>query len=259
MKTDNARSDTTRDAAAPFVVSVHDVAPATVAASRHWVAELDARGVRATLLVVPGPWRNPPLLADPELIEWLRGCAGRGHETSLHGFDHRGVAGGARWRQAVNLIAARGCGEFGALDEEAARIRLRLGLAVLDEAGIETTGFTPPGWLSSPGTRRALRSLGFRYLTSHLAVHDLAHGTAVRMPALSHRPGGAGERFGSRLMTTAARRWARTGRPFRIALHPADLERPALREAALAAIEEALAAGALATTYDALVRSGGAA
>ncbi|GAA2435289.1 DUF2334 domain-containing protein [Actinomadura vinacea] len=238
----------------PFVVSVHDVAPATWDASADWVGELDRRGVPCTLLVIPGPYKDGPAAGeDAGLVGWLREAGGRGHELSLHGFHHARVPGGAVWRRAVNQVMARGAGEFCALPEPQARRLLRAGRDALDAAGIEVVGFTPPGWLASPGTRRALADLGFAYWTSHLALHDLTGGRSRRMPALSHRPGGAGERAGARLMVAAARTLARSRRPFRIALHPADLERPGLREAALDAVDLALAANGRPLTYRAMV------
>jgi predicted deacetylase len=238
----------------PFVVSVHDVASATATETVDWVSDLDGLRVPATLLIVPGPFRGRPALpADRRLVAFLHEAAGRGHELSLHGYQHMGVPGGPVWRRLVDGVLARGAGEFWALSETQARARLRAGLGLLADADIGVTGFTPPGWLASPGARRALASLGFRYWTSHLAVHDLKRGTASRMPALSHRPGGAGERAGVHAMITAARLLSRNRVPFRIALHPADLARPGLRAAAHAAIRAALAAGGRPVTYETLV------
>ncbi|GAA3241406.1 polysaccharide deacetylase family protein [Actinocorallia longicatena] len=239
-----------------LVVSVHDVAPATLPETAAWLGDLDALGVPATLLVIPSAFAGGPSLADdPGTAAAIRRARDRGHEASLHGFTHVGVPGGPPWRQRVNQIMARGAGEFCALGEDEARRRLEAGLAVLTAAGLPVTGFTPPGWLASPGTRAALDGLGFTYWTSQAAVHDLGGGRALRMPALSHRPGGRGERTGARLMVQASRLFARTRRPFRIALHPADLGRPGLREAALASIGHALSAGARPVTYEALVTS----
>ncbi|GGP46122.1 DUF2334 domain-containing protein [Streptomyces abikoensis] len=240
---------------AVFVVSVHDVAPWSFSRSRRWLAELDARGVPATLLLVPGAWRGPRLPDDPALVRWLHEAARRGHELSLHGCTHRAVPGGPPARRWLNSLLARGCAEFCALDEVEAHRRLSAGLAALASVGIAPEGFTPPGWLASPGSFAALRAVGLEYTTSHLAVHDLRTGARHRMPALSHRPGGLGERAGARLMRAAAGRWSGRGRPFRIALHPADLDRPGLRELALEAVDLALAAGARPWTYAGLVRA----
>jgi uncharacterized protein len=237
-----------------FVVSIHDVAPGTSDETEAWVDDLDRLGVPATLLVIPGEFAGgKALAADPGLIAYLHDVAARGHELSLHGFRHEGVPGGPVWRRQVNQVMARGAGEFWTLTEDEARTRLLAGLGMMTEAGIRVTGFTPPGWLASPGSRRALAALGFRYWTSQLAVHDLRKRSARRMPALSHRAGGSGERTGARLMVAASRSFSRAGLPFRIALHPADLGRPGLRAAALAAIEIALAAGGRPLTYESLV------
>ncbi len=50
-------------------------------------------------------------------------------------------------------------------------------------------------------------------------------------------------------MANTARRYASTGRAFRIALHPDDLARAGLREATLRAIDEAVELGARPATY----------
>ena len=104
-------------------------------------------------------------------------------------------------------------------------------------------------WLASPGTTRALERLGYRYTTAHTGVRDLRSGGWHPALALSHRPGGFGERAGARLMVAAARHAARRGADIRIALHPADLDRPGLREAALRAIDACLERGATPVTY----------
>ncbi|QXJ24210.1 DUF2334 domain-containing protein [Actinomadura graeca] len=238
----------------PFVVSIHDVAPCTADATARWLADLDERGIPSTLLVIPGPFGGRAALpGDGPLVAFLHSAAGRGHELALHGYLHEGVPGGPLWRRGVDRALVRGAGEFWSLSGVQAVRRLRAGLALLAEAEIDVVGFTPPGWLASPGTRKALSALGFTYWTSHLGVHSLPGGPVRRMPALSHRPGGAGERTGARVMTGAARAFARTGVPFRIALHPADLGRPGLRRAALAAIDATVAAGGRPVTYETLV------
>ncbi|ROO89012.1 hypothetical protein EDD29_6699 [Actinocorallia herbida] len=238
---------------ARLVVSVHDVAPATAAATETWLTDLEARGVPASLLVIPGPFAGGRGLAtDPEFAGRLRALDGR-HEISLHGLTHTRVPGGAPLRQWANTVLARGAGEFCALDAGEARRRLTAGLAIMETAGLRVDGFTPPGWLASPGTRDALARLGFGYWTSQTGVHDLHRRRVLRVPALSHRPGGTGERAGAALMVRAARALASSGRSLRIALHPADLDRPGLREAALTAIDTALRAGARPVTYRALI------
>jgi predicted deacetylase len=242
-----------------LVVSVHDVAPATAAATRRWCAELDRRGVPVSLLVVPGPWRQPQLRQDAELVGWLADRAAGGDEIVLHGWTHRAAPGGSPARRLVAQAVARGAAEFAALDEHTAHRRLLAGRDLLAALGLPVTGFTPPGWLHSPGTFRALRRLGFRFTTSHVGVHDLRCGCVRRAVALSHRPGGAGERLAAALLPAAARLAAARGAPVRIALHPDDLGRPGLRDATLRAVDDALARGARPGTYRDLLADRGAA
>src|SRR5262249_42398692 len=165
---------------------------------------------------------------------------GGGERGGWEGSLARGVGGG---------VGARGGAEFGALDEAQAADRLMSGRAVLRELGLTAYGFTPPGWVASAATNRALRQVGFRYTTSHFGVLDLRSGRMRRGFALSHRPGGTGGRLGAALMGRWARWSANHGGLVRIALHPDDLARPGLRDATLRAIEAVLAAGGRAVTY----------
>jgi predicted deacetylase len=244
-----------RFAAPPLVVSIHDVAPATAPQTRRWLADLDRRGLPAVLLVVPGPWRGLPLGEAPEFAAELRRAAESGHELALHGWSHTAQPGANRSRRAIGALAARGAGEFWTLDFEQADARIARGRAALHAAGIHATGFVPPGYLASPGTRRALAASGLRYWTSHMAVHDLRAGLRTAAPAFSHRPAAnqagspVSERVGKNLLRQAGRWTPRTGYPLRLALHPDDLSRPGLRETTLTAIDRALAGGATAMTY----------
>jgi peptidoglycan/xylan/chitin deacetylase (PgdA/CDA1 family) len=239
-----------------------------------WLAELDRRGVPATLLLVPGPWQGPMLSTDGPLADLLLEAESRGHELALHGYYHRTTHGaGALWRRGVARVVAHGAAEFAMLSQDEARARIEAGLDELASIGVQPVGFHPPGWLINPDCVRALRCSGLRYYSTHLGLHTLAHnGCKARAaqhparpaaatlqaaagelrlpaPALSHRPGAVGEQCVARLMAQAAPRLAGEGRAVRIALHPDDLSRPGLRETALRAIDDAIRAGARAMTY----------
>lgn len=202
-----------------------------------------------SLLVIPGPWRGTSLAGVPEYATFLRARRAHGDEIMVHGWEHRAPGTGAWPRRAIAQLVARGAAEFAALDAEAAAARLRRATAVMDELGLRTTGFTPPGWLASPSAERALRRAGFSHTTDHFGVRDLRSGRRIRGFALSQRPGGAGERTAAQLMQVLSQRTAANGGFVRIALHPDDLHRPGLRDAARRAIDAALSAGAIATTY----------
>jgi uncharacterized protein len=239
--------------AARLVVSIHDVAPITADETRRWCADADSLGIPVSLLVIPGPWRGASLADEPGYADVLRARVARGDELVMHGWSHRAGPEGSLPCRLAGRAVARGAAEFGALDETQAADRLMSGRAVLREVGLTADGFTPPGWLASAATDRALSQVGFRYTTSHFGVLDLRSGRMRRGFALSHRPGGTGERLGAALMVGWARWSARRGGLVRIALHPDDLARPGLRDATLRAIEAVLAAGGWAATYSDVV------
>jgi hypothetical protein len=238
---------------ARLVVSVHDVAPGSARQSRAWLDELDRRGIPASLLVVAGPWRGASLAADASFASYLRERVHAGDEIVQHGWRHCAGADRAGWRSVTERALARGAGEFAAVSQQAAALRLRAGRAVLNDAGLATDAFTAPGWLHSPGALKALREKGFRYTTTHAGVLELGTGHRITGPALSHRPGVAGEAIAARLLLNAARTITRMGGLVRIALHPDDLSRPGLPSVTLTAIDDCLQAGAVATTYGALL------
>jgi hypothetical protein len=80
-------------------------------------------------------------------------------------------------------------------------------------------------------------------------VLDLETGESHRVPALSQRPGSAGEALGRSVVDGWARRLARRAHSTRLALHPLDLDNPALVQSNLAVVDELLEAGAKARTY----------
>jgi predicted deacetylase len=220
------------------------------------VDDLDERGVPASLLVVPGPWRERTLAKDPEFGDWLRSCVARGHEVCLHGWDHTASPTGTPGRALVGHFVARGCAEFWSLNEDQAADRARRGLSLLAEFGLTVTGFTPPGWLVSAPAIRGLRRAGLRYVTTHGSVTDLRTGRRHRALVICHRPHSRAEGTGAALMRRAPGVFLRPGRTLRMALHPDDLLRPGLREATLEGIESALHTGAIAITYESLVTAG---
>jgi predicted deacetylase len=150
-------------------------------------------------------------------------------------------------------VAARGCAEFWSLDAREAKRRIDLGRDVLHRAGFAPVGFTPPGWLASTPTVEVLADLGYCYTTTRSTVVDIHRGATHRVPALSQRPGGAGEALGRTVVDGWARRLVRRGASARLALHPLDLDNPALVASNLAVVDRFLEAGAKARTYEQFV------
>jgi predicted deacetylase len=156
-----------------FVVSVHDVSPATFMASRWWVRELEQRGVAATLLVIPGPFRGRRLEPTSATAGWLRERAAAGHEIAQHGWEHQGVGPVRSPSSVAARVVSRGCAEFAGLSNKEARRRILSGFGVLSSCDLVPWGFVPPAGLASTGTIEALGALGYRYVSTTLAVIDL--------------------------------------------------------------------------------------
>ena len=241
--------------ASAMVVSLHDVAPASAGQTERWLAALDKRGIPASLLVIPGKWRGSSLCSDARFVARLAERAAGGDEIVQHGWQHTAGADGHGWRSLAQRAICRGAGEFAAVSEQSAVLRLRAGRTVLSHVGLESAGFTAPGWLHSPGTLKALSSLGYCYTTTHFGLVDLRTGASINGLALSNRPGSATASVAAGLMQRASRLMSMTGGLVRIALHPDDLEHPGLEASTLAAIDRCLDAGARPMTYGGLLAS----
>lgn len=214
------------------IVSIHDVHPSREAGSSELLDMVDRRSIKATLLVVPGRWNDQSLDDAPAFVHWLHAATGRGHEIAMHGWTHEvSPDRAAAARNPRNRLVARGCAEFVDLDEAGALGRLEAGLWAMADHGFAPVGFTPPGWLASAGTFAALRRLGFEYSTSHGSVHDLVRGERVRIPAVCQRPGSTVAPVGVSIVRRYVVHRVVRHRPVRLALHPADLDHAALRDA----------------------------
>lgn len=218
------------------VVSIHDVHSSTSERSLELLDMVRRRGIRATLLVVPGPWRGRALADDPALIRRLSAAAADGYELALHGWRHEPGTRAAT-RNTRNRVMARGCAEFCDVDLDTARELVGRGVEEMERHGWSPIGFTPPGWLASDAAVDALYEAGFAYTTSHLTVTDLWHDREFRIPAVCQRPdstlSGVGSWFTRRMLV----RHVVQHRPIRLALHPADLDDPRTRDATIATLD----------------------
>ena len=210
-----------------LIISIHDVAPGSSAASQVWLDLVERHGMRASLLVIPGPWRGRALAGDHAFAGWLREAEARGHELVAHGWEHVAVSDPALDPSAATRlngrVRARGCAEFQSLGLAEAQRRIERGLEVLHSHGIHPLGFTPPGWLASDQAVVALRSAGFRYTTTQWAVHDLVHDHRLPVFATSQRPGSRFARHAAAVNEQIARQRFTGRRSVRVALHPDDL------------------------------------
>ncbi|MEM9516812.1 MAG: polysaccharide deacetylase family protein [Actinomycetota bacterium] len=209
------------------VISIHDVAPATLPASQRLLDLVETIEATASLLVVAGPWREPSIDDSAHFGPWLRSAEARGHEIVVHGWEHRAFhdpAGRTRLTRRIgDRLIARGCAEFGALGRDEALRRSAAGLSALTGLGVSPIGFTPPGWLASRDAERALAAIGFEYTTTRTAVIDLVRNRRVEIPALSHRSRSPLAGVTARTITAIGAHRCRLGDPVRLALHPPDV------------------------------------
>jgi uncharacterized protein len=156
-----------------LVVSLHDVAPVTLAASSCILRELAQLGVQKTsLLIIPDFHGRAPIQEASAFRGWLSQQAEAGHEPVLHGYYH---ARPAKKRENVmsrfiTSVYTAGEGEFYDLEYEEAARRLAWGRAALDFLGRPITGFIAPAWLLGQAARKAVVDSGFHYTTSINAV-----------------------------------------------------------------------------------------
>jgi predicted deacetylase len=212
-----------------LLVSIHDVSPLTLDASRRAVALMESEGVpvRAlTLLVIPRHEDRAPLDWHGPTRDWLRKLADSGATLAMHGFTHR-MEGrvGNPWRWALARGFARGQGEFALSDRGDFARRLEASRAIFRRAGLEDalSGFVPPAWLLSKAAQIEVGQSGFAY-------HERFSGIVCRDVVRARRLIGFGSLTAIEARTTAAfGRWqaARTPADTRLAIHPADLARPA--------------------------------
>jgi len=239
-----------------LLLSIHDVTPAH--ADR--IARLEAQIAYATrgsaayaMLVVPDFHGRAPIRHDRAFHAWLRARADAGVEMLLHGWFHRDTAthsGAAAWK-AKHMTA--GEGEFLGLARADAAARLRDGRAMLEDIlGRAVPGFVAPAWLYGDGARAALADEGFAFAEDHMRVWQPQTGAVLaKGPVVSYA-----SRSRARILSSLA--WSRVAttvlagyRTVRVALHPHDVDVPALGRESHRAIQAFLRDRSLGR-YDAL-------
>lgn len=222
-----------------LLVSLSGASEPTLPVVADVLAELDDRGVGATLLVRPRACVQSPLLT-----EWVKARARRGDTVLMHGYDH---AITPSHRPVWPGVKA----EFAGLPAHEAGLRLTAARAALERVDLPVDGFAPPRWLASRGTLSALRRHGFTLCADAAGVHDLRTGELHRARVhmlLSGAPGRT-ETLRCFALVLAASRAARRGGLVRVGADAADLGRPGPRQALLDAVDVAVEAGATPSTY----------
>jgi predicted deacetylase len=232
-----------------LLVSLSGIRSATLDHCADLTAELDARGVPASLLVVPRK------LGGSAALHWIRQRSNRGDAVLLPGYDHTLDPLGC-W--GSHTVARLGCrAEFANLPAHEAGLRLRAANILLERLELWTDAFVPPRWLASAGTLQALRRHGYRVCADATAVRDLESDRVYRSRLLGFGvlglvPGERAEPWWCRAMVFGTARIARRGGLVRIAVDATDLARNTRRSALLDAVDIALHHHARSSTYQAI-------
>ena len=210
-------------AGAWLVVSVHDVAPATLADVRYLLDALDEMGARPRVLkVIPNLDSHGDVRDDPALLRLLADEVAAGSEVLLHGYTHRAAAPlRGPWPRRVRArLFAGTAAEFLTLDSSTMHERLDAGRQILRDCGVEPRGFCAPCWLAAPELPALLRRGGFAYYVTMATLLDLATGRRVPTPWLGYMGADA---LQERLVGIGARACLGVARPLplvKVFLHP---------------------------------------
>lgn len=216
-----------------FLLSIHDVWPGNFPVVEQHCRQLAALGARTpALLVVPCYHGRQDMGASAEFLAWLRDRQAAGSEVFLHGYHHLmrerlGQAGArSRWGHWVNRRLVGGEAEFCGLPAADREDLLRKGLASITAAGFAPAGFVAPTWHGAPRPRD-MASRGLALWESRFHLHHLATGRRRFAPPLAFGPPDRSARL------LGGRAWlqALLALPLiKVALHPGDLDSPAVPE-----------------------------
>lgn len=212
--------------AGQLIVSISQISDRTLADVESFCAELDARGVPASLLVAPRLKGGYRLDRDAQTVEWLTERRRGGDAIVLHGFDEAAT----KKRRS----------EFATLPAHEANLRLMGADRVLEQLGLRTRLFAAPRWTVSRGTEIALPRNGFRLLAGLTGITDLVRQTTVRTRVLGIGGGFLAEPWWCRTLVLSAERTARRAGIVRVAVAARQLRRSGPRQAVLDAVDLAL-------------------
>lgn len=193
-------------------VELHDVWPSLQDECRVWIDACARAGLRPHLLVVPR--RGGDLISIGEGLPedfcvWLAELAAQGYPLWMHGLTHCHPEGGDA--------------EFRELDGEEMRRRIDLGRRDWNSAGLPGfVGFCAPCWKSSCVLPRMAALEGIGLTASRWGVRD---GRGLRFcPALTSWGPGLFGKVWDRTLGLQARLLLALGIPWRLVLHPQDLD-----------------------------------
>ena len=212
-----------------LVVSIHDVAPPTRAASEKILSELRRRSVDVcSLLVVPDYHHTGRASDDQDFLGWLRASEADGHEIVIHGYFHERPrkAGETVRQRLLTRCYTKGEGEFYDIDYEEALRRITRARDEFETAGLKPRGFIAPAWLLGVEAERAAADAGMEYTTRLWSIVDLRSHEIFRARSLVYSVRSGWRRATSLGWNRALSQLESTNPVLRLSIHPPDLAHP---------------------------------
>ena len=204
-----------------YVPEIHDVHPGMLPELEAMLGVMPAAAREvAALLVVPDWQGAAPIGAAPALLSRLAGLPG---EKVLHGWTHSLGPDFLNWL----LYGHDNRSEFARLDRRQAAERIGRGIEAFASLGVKPRWFCAPRWQQSEAARAALAGAGFQACMLNRSLETFS-GVSVPIPALNFDEGD--RKLRNRIMHALRRGRIASlfaaARPFRVALHPADVRDP---------------------------------
>ncbi|HEX8371666.1 MAG TPA: polysaccharide deacetylase family protein [Chthoniobacterales bacterium] len=215
-----------------LIVSLHDVSPHTLDASRQILHDLRSAGVEKTsLLVVPDHHHRGHFLADATFCNWLREQQQAGHEIVTHGYFHqreRTNKESPRDKMITRLYTADE-GEFYDINETEALEKMHRAQAEFATLDMHPEGFIAPAWLLSAAGECAARQAGFRYTTTLGEIRDFQKGSTHTSQSLVYSVRSAWRRVVSLAWNRSLLSRLRENSVVRFGIHPPDWKYASIR------------------------------
>lgn len=205
----------------PALISIHDVAPASLPAVQRILKLLNAHRIEpVTLLIIPGSgW-------DADSVSQLRQWQRRGLALAGHGWHHRsGPIRTLGHRAHAFLLSRRAAEHLSRPTAELVELLERCH-AWFGEQGLESpTLYVPPAWGLGALARRHLQAAPFRLYETLGGLYDSRNDRFTFLPVVGFEADTRARRTALRILNRANRSIARWRQhPVRIAIHPTDLD-----------------------------------
>jgi len=205
-----------------YLPEIHDLHPGMADRLDRLIAAFpEAARAHIAYSVVPDWHGAHPLTGDPAFAAKVRSLPG---EKVLHGLTH---TKGPDWLNWL-LYGHENRSEFQGLTRTQTEAKLDRGLEIFAAAGLgRPLWFCAPRWMPSPDLDVALKARGFRGVLARTGLTVFGSGGRA-VPPLNFDEGARSWKIapGRLLRENTIARLLLANRPFRLVLHPDDLDHP---------------------------------